>query len=139
MTRFVDGRSEDGFSLVEILIAMTVMGIAIAGLLAAMGTSVRAAGLHRTQALAELEVRRYAELVEAVGYQEAGYTADLVGYDPPDTPPFDFKKIDPTFICIDAHGDPVGSCTGAPAQIVSVTVESVDGRVNETLEVVKRS
>jgi prepilin-type N-terminal cleavage/methylation domain-containing protein len=137
---------QDGFSLIEVLMAVAVMGIGFVGILGAMATSTLSSGLHRTQVVAELEVRRYAELVAAANYTDAGYCADLagcpgnsVGYQPPDGTDarFNFTAPDPIMTCVSSAAATV-PCAGANVQILTVSVHSVDGAVDESLQVVKR-
>jgi prepilin-type N-terminal cleavage/methylation domain-containing protein len=132
-----DDEGEGGFSLIEVLIAVIIMGLGFVAILAAMGTAASSAGLHRTQAVAELEVRRYAELIQAAGYVDAGYTASGVGYTAPTTPPFAFTPAEPSMTCVDTAATTV-PCAGAKVQIVTVSVHSDDLRVDESLQVVKR-
>lgn len=133
----IAGDSEGGFSLIEVLITVIIMGLGFVAILAGMATSATSAGLHRTQAVAELEIRRYAELVQAAPYLDAGYTAAGVGYTAPTTPPFAFTAEEPIMTCVDASASTV-PCTGANVQIVTVAVHSDDLRVDESLQVVKR-
>lgn len=44
------GRDDGGFSLIEVLISIVIIGICFGGLLGAMGTSVLASGINREQA-----------------------------------------------------------------------------------------
>ena len=142
------GRSpEAGFTLVELLIAMAVIGIAFVALLSGMATTSASASLHRTQAVAELELRRYAELVDAEPYSSSGYTrvaesdpskanAGVVGFDVLNSTVFPFLPVAPS--CASAS-------TGAPCassdrtQIVTIGVRTSDGRVDETIQIVKRA
>ncbi len=84
------GDSEGGFSLIEVLITVVIMGLGFVAILAGMATSATSASVHRTQAVAELEVRRYAELIQAAPYSETGYTASGVGYAPLSDPLYSF-------------------------------------------------
>jgi prepilin-type N-terminal cleavage/methylation domain-containing protein len=55
---------EDGFSLVEVLISIVIIGICFAGLLAGMGTAVMASGIHRDQTDGHALLVSAAEAVE---------------------------------------------------------------------------
>lgn len=46
----VSAADDAGFTLVEVLIAIVIIGICFAGLLAGVGTSAQASGIHREQA-----------------------------------------------------------------------------------------
>jgi prepilin-type N-terminal cleavage/methylation domain-containing protein len=74
--------SEDGFSLLEILIAMMILGIGAVSIMAAIGTSVFSATAHRSYASAETVTRDFAEAVSiransAVPYVPCPTVADL--------------------------------------------------------------
>lgn len=129
--------SEGGFSLIEVLITVIIMGLGFVAILAGMATSATSAGLHRTQAVAELEVRRYAELVQAAPYSETGYTASGVGYTPPADPRYSFTADNADVTCTDGDGIAVPACP-AKVEIVNVFVRSTDGRVTEKVQIVKR-
>ena len=139
---------EGGFSLVEMLIAMAVIGIAFVALLAGMATTTAAAGLHRTQAVAELELRRYAELVDAEPFSSGGYTRvaesdpskntdpGKVGFDVLNSTVYPFVAVAPS--CIDRWTG--ATCTASHrTQIVTIGVQTSDGRVDETIQIVKRA
>jgi prepilin-type N-terminal cleavage/methylation domain-containing protein len=129
---------QSGFSLIEVLMAVAVMGIAFVGILGAMATTALSSSLHRSQAVAELEVRRYAELVEAHLPYGNTYSQSDIGYDPPSDAPLDFTAGDPVVQqCLDAVSNPA-ACPGV-AQVIRVTVDSTDGRVSEWVEFVKRA
>ncbi|GIV00032.1 MAG: hypothetical protein KatS3mg014_1647 [Actinomycetota bacterium] len=61
---------DDGFSLVEILLTIAIVGIAFAAILGGMVTSIVVSDLHRKQAVADALVRSAAEAVKdhAVAY-----------------------------------------------------------------------
>ncbi|HZX04958.1 type II secretion system protein [Kribbella sp.] len=91
-------RNERGESLLEVLIAVAIMGIAVVAIMAGLVTSVLISDVHRKQATAGTAVRDYAEAVQtavtggnyvacgtASAYQSAaaftaptGYTATVV-------------------------------------------------------------
>jgi len=117
-------RSEEGLTLIELLIAMMVMGIALTVLLGGMVTTVTASGLHKQQAIAEVELRKYAELVKAARYEPDG-RYDNVGYSAPEHYVAS-KRVD----CV------ASPCT--PLQKIRLTISTDDDRVTEWVEVVKR-
>lgn len=129
---------ESGFTLIEVILAVAIIGIAFVALLGAMATAVSASGLHRTQAVAELEVRRYAELVEAAPWNLSGYTAGGVGYTPgaAASAPYNIVTDAPTLVSC----TPV-ACGGAGVQTetVQVGVHSADMKVQESVQLTKRA
>lgn len=88
--RQADG--EAGMTLVEILVALTIMGLAIAGITAGLGTASTASATHRRTVNADTVVRDYAEAIKhwvrAGHYRDCAgsgyYSATAVGFTPPD-------------------------------------------------------
>ena len=130
--------SESGFSLIEVLIAVSIVGITFVGLLGAMATTVLSSGRHRAQAVAEVEVRRYAELVTAATWDPAGgYSASGVGYvvGPAGSAPYSLVSDAPVTSC-----SPVAcGSVGVQIQTITVAVHSADGEVQEPVQLVKRA
>lgn len=58
-------RSEEGSSLIEILVAISILGIVVTGVLGALATGLDMSALDRTHAKAEAVLRSYAEAVHA--------------------------------------------------------------------------
>lgn len=140
---------EGGFGLIEMLIAMAVIGIAFVALLSGMATTSASAALHRTQAVAELELRRYAELVDAEPFSASGYTRvaegdpskntspGYVGFDILSSAVYPFVAVAPT--CVSAASVTTPCAAGVRTQIVTIGVQTTDGRVDEKIEIVKRA
>jgi Tfp pilus assembly protein PilV len=57
-------RDEHGESLLELLIAITIMGIAVVAIMAGLTTSILMSDIHRKQATAGTAVRDYAEALQ---------------------------------------------------------------------------
>jgi prepilin-type N-terminal cleavage/methylation domain-containing protein len=85
-------RSEDrGETLIELLVALSILGIALVAIVGALGASITMSDVHRKQSTAGAEVRNYAELVEnyvaGTGYSACAaptaYAAATVGYAAP--------------------------------------------------------
>jgi prepilin-type N-terminal cleavage/methylation domain-containing protein len=139
---------EGGFSLIEMLIAMMVIGIAFVGLLTGMATTTASAAVHRTQAVAELELRRYAELVDAEPFSASGLYTRVEETDPSRSNPgvvgftvlnsavFPYVAVAPS--CVGASSG-VTCTTADRTQIVTIGVQSTDGRVDEEIQIVKRA
>lgn len=60
-------REESGFTLIEMVIAMLVMGIAVVGITAALAALIELTSAHRGHAVAETGLRSFAQAVEAQG------------------------------------------------------------------------
>lgn len=126
--------SEAGTTLVEVLITVMILGVAFVAFLGGMGTSIMSSDLHRRQAEGETLVRRYAEFVKAQPYASgcpASYSS--AGFTP--VPPR-FTVLAPTVAYRDTSGG--SACSVTSSHIVTVAVESTDGRVTESVQVVKR-
>lgn len=82
--------ADDGFSLIELVIAMLILGIGVVSIMAAIGTAVFSSGIHRNYASAETVTRDYAEAINtkantASTYQICPSVSDL-------TPTFTIPK-----------------------------------------------
>src|SRR5690242_1565845 len=82
---------ERGETLVELLVALAILGIAVVAVIGAFGSSITLSDVHRKQASAGAAVRNYAELVAdyvaGTGYSScaaaSAYSAGTVGYTAP--------------------------------------------------------
>jgi prepilin-type N-terminal cleavage/methylation domain-containing protein len=83
MTRFRG--ADEGFTLIEVLVAMTLLSVAVVVIVSAMMTSIVTADVHRKQASAETVVRGYAEA--ARDYAQAHYAPCATTYAVPFSPP----------------------------------------------------
>lgn len=123
-------------TLVEVLVAVVILGVAFAALLGGFGTSIVSSELHRRQAVAETAIRRYAEAVKG----EAFSTSCPPTYVGSFTVPSGFTKTAPIIEgYIDTNTNAVSTtCSALKAHVVAVSIVSDDGRVDSTLRVVKR-
>lgn len=80
-------RGEEGFSLAEVLVAVTILGMAIVGLVTALGTASTASDYHRKEVNADIVVRSYAEAIKervrTGGYKPCAVPSDYAVYTPP--------------------------------------------------------
>jgi len=144
--------SEQGETLVEILVAVAILGLAATALLGALGTVTTASTLHRQQATAETAIRSYAEAVQAVGYRDCTasltYTATDVGYVAPAG--FAAAVVGVAYwdgTGFSAPGGPPSATAGCPRvtstspqlQLVTLEVHSADGKESETVKLTVRS
>lgn len=139
-------RSESGATLIEILVAVVVIGVGFVAILGGLGTSFALSAFHREQARTEAEVRRYAEAVKVAAYSAtcpATYTK--VGI--PFVDGADFTADEP--VVVDYRSASTGGTTPCstvttpvderPLQVVRLTVTSAkDSRAVETIDVIKR-
>lgn len=128
---------EAGSTLVEVLVAVVILGTAFAAILGGMSTSSIASDLHRKQATAETVLRSLAEWVKAQPYDDdcpAGYSTSGLrvpsGYEVAITGVQYWSGDNPaTFSsCLVDRG----------LQLVSLQARSTDGRATEAVQVLKR-
>lgn len=126
--------SDEGFTLIEVLVALSIFTAAVGTLVAALGTSAQASDRHRKEAAAEALLRGYAEAVEGATYQSS-CTSAVTSYRAAFTVPvpIGYSLSSPV---ITAFGG--GLCTaGMSLQRITLTVASNDSRASESVEVVK--
>lgn len=135
---------ESGFSLVEILLTIAIVGIAFAAILGGLATSITVSDLHRKQATADALARSAAEAVKdhAVGYVPcAGPNAYRDALPP--APSGYAVSISSVAYWDGTSSDPMtfsGACPSpdAGAQRITIVAASADGRATETVELIKR-
>lgn len=152
--RFTALRSgEGGMSLAEMLVAVTILGLAIPVIIAGLGTASMASDRHRKQATADTVLKSYGEAIkDAVRRNVAPFTyvdcAPASTYTNPDlatatgwSAPTGYS-VSISGVQYSASSGFSSSCdTGAPyvnTQRLSLTAVSDDGRGTETLEIVVR-
>lgn len=137
-------------TLVEVLVALTIMGLAIAGITSGLGTASLASAAHRRTVTADQVVRNYAEAIKqkvrAGGYVDCAasgsYGASTVGYTVPTG--FTVSQTQPTYqqlgssLAVDTFV--AGTCPTPDqgAQSLALTASSVDGRDTENLNMIVR-
>jgi len=126
--------SQAGFTLVDTLVGVAILGIGVTAVVSGMATSIKVSDVGRSSAEAQLAVRAYAEALAATSYADcaasyatgysapAGYTAGL------------------TVAYWNAGSSSFGSTCGTDSglQRVTLTVTSADLRATEVLMVAKR-
>lgn len=68
---------EDGFTLIEMIIALMVMSIAIVALVAGLASMLQLSGEHRGNAAVETTARSYAQAVEAAAQAQTTLTSGI--------------------------------------------------------------
>jgi type II secretory pathway pseudopilin PulG len=140
--------NDKGETLLELMMAVAIMGIAVVAIVGGIATSILMSDIHRKQATAGASVRNYAETV--VAYVAAGtpasnanfassspdYTPSTVGF----TAPSGFvASVSSVWCWDDASKKFISSCAGASAvQQVTLNVASSDSRASETRLVIVR-
>jgi prepilin-type N-terminal cleavage/methylation domain-containing protein len=136
---------ERGETLLELLIAITIMGVALVAIMAGVTTSILMSDIHRKQATAGAAVHTYAEVIEnyvarsAAGYHTCASTLDYA--------PATVGFAVPTGFGVTAsaakawNGTNWVPCTtdnDNGLQKVTLGVASSDSRATETLDVILR-
>lgn len=123
-----------GETLPEVLVAVTILGIAISVLLGGIGASAVGSDVHRKQASAELALRAHAEAIQNATYQvdcttarTTSYTATTLGIGAA------YPGYAPTVMSVAAQ--PPGSC----ATLQLVTLQLVTTRTTLSVSLVKQA
>lgn len=142
-------RADAGETLAEILVATALLGIAVVGIVGALGSSSLLSDFHRKDGVADSELRSFAETVKKLPYKKCssgtppdyetlanftpptGYTADVVsvafwtGADPADA---------------SATASFASSCPAIDKglQALVLKIVSPEGRAEETTTLLKR-
>lgn len=136
---------ERGDTLIELLVAVVVMGIAVVAVSGGIAVSVRMSDIHRKQTQAGVYIRDFAEAVEnAVQASPSAYAACAPAgtYDAYYTiPGAGFTVAAPTPVRYwDSATSAFGTTctTDAGVQQLSLRIDSTDTRVSETLVIIIR-
>jgi prepilin-type N-terminal cleavage/methylation domain-containing protein len=142
-----DIRSDAGFSLVEIVITIAIVGVTFSAILGGLFASITVSALQRTEATADTAARSAAEVVKDSEHNPYSNCAgpghySLTGLSVPNG--FSVTITDVAYW--DGHppaGGAVGfqpNCPGSDAGIQRITIAaaSSDGQATETVQVIKR-
>jgi len=147
-TRPTYRHNERGETLVEVLVALVLLGVAAVAILAGLRLSVSTSDIHRKQTTGGAYARSYAEAIEryvasAPGHYVAcapanSYAPATVGFGT-ELPP-GFTGTQAAAQRVPPSGGLAGSCSGndSGVQQVTITVSSNDGRAVEELAVLLR-
>lgn len=88
-------KGEKGFSLIEVMIAVLLLGIVSVALLSAVSTASRAVFIAEGQASGESLARSEVEYVKSQGYSAAPWSYELPSETPPANPPDWWDEVSP--------------------------------------------
>jgi type II secretory pathway pseudopilin PulG len=131
-----------GETLVELLVAVAIAGIAVVAVIGGIGTSILISDAHRKQTTSGAYARDYAEAVEnyvAAGNYDASaspnYSPSTIGF----TAPTGFAASVVSVSCwSDASGFTTCPAGGAVQQVKLQVASSADTRAVETLTIIVR-
>jgi len=145
--------SERGETLVELIVAIAILGIAFAAILGGLATGVFASSANRSQTDADIALRAWADAVRDSTYDmtdgctPTGYSwaslnaatalplpADL---SPPASPTITAVSLTQAFSSWKSEVPPVtADCDNAYLQRIILTIQSKDTRASESVDVV---
>jgi type II secretory pathway pseudopilin PulG len=148
-------RDDRGETLVELMVALAIMGTAVIALVGGIGTFVQTSDIHRKQAKSQAYLREFAETLQAsMATYPTGYVACSTanpGGDPSPTyqtrysvPAADQATYTPVVTAVAVWNRTTSTYTKCPAagdggvQRVSLQVSTQDGRASETLDIILR-
>ena len=76
-------RRDEGMTLVEVLLAVAILGIGVTVVVGGMMTSIKVSDQGRRSAEGQTAIRAYAEAVAGVGYTACAATYAAPGFTPP--------------------------------------------------------
>ena len=124
-----------GATLIELVMAVAILGIAFAALIGGMFTFTYAAASHSRQASGAEYIREYAEAIAGAAYQNCATTYAPTGFSTPAG--WTLGAVAVNYWNASAF---VATCPSVDLglQRVHLSLSSTDGRDTETLDVVKR-
>lgn len=142
--------SEAGFTLVEMLVTVAIVGIAFAVFVGGMLTSIIGSDSHRKAANVDLAARTFADAIESLGtsYFDCTNTnaATVAHYQAAYAPPSGItaavNSVEYLDSAVDTGGAGVDPFVASPChdgvQRVTITVHSLDNRATQVLKIMKR-
>jgi type II secretory pathway pseudopilin PulG len=125
-----------GESLLELIVAVTIMGIAVVAIVGSLGTAVLMSDIHRKQATAGASARDYAEAVETA-VATTGYVACASSYPTGFSAPTGYVASG-SMAYWNGTGWQATCTTDTGVQQFTAQVASGDGRAVESVVVVLR-
>lgn len=135
-------RSEEGETLIEVVISVMLLGIAVTMIILSVSTSADLSIGHRTLTQTDVALKRAAEAVKAQTYvASATPTYSLAGLTWPSGITVTVTKV----VCLsgtsgsrDAAAATAGLCTATGTDLQLVTIQAKGSDTDETTTVVKR-
>lgn len=130
-------RTDEGFTLIEVLVAVTLLGVSVVAIVSGLMTGIIASDIDAKQATGETLLRSYAEATKQ--HVLTSYSPCAATYAPAFTPPagYSFKPITVQY----RNGAAWSSaCPGGVNVVQRLTLEvsSADDRTQEVVHIVVR-
>lgn len=135
-TRAGGPHGQGGFTLVEMLLAVAILGVGVLTLVGGMMTSIHVSDLERRQADGQTALRAYAEAVSNDTYTDCATSYPAAGF----TSPPGFTVTQTVTYWVPAGSSFSSTCPAPDAglQRIRLTVTATDGRAVESLRIAKR-
>ncbi|MEO7744856.1 MAG: type II secretion system protein [Actinomycetota bacterium] len=125
---------EAGFTLVDTIVGVAILGIGVTVVVGGMATSITVSARARAAAEAQIAVRSYAEQIAAATYVDCA-----TSYSTAFTAPSGYTATQSVSYWDNATSTFVATCgTDSGLQRITLTVASTDGRASEVQPVAKR-
>jgi prepilin-type N-terminal cleavage/methylation domain-containing protein len=129
--------SEAGLTLVEVLLAVAILGIGVVAVVGGMMTSIKSSDMERRAADGQTALRAYAEAVAGATYAACATSYAATGF----AAPAEFTasmSVSYWNAASSSFGSTCTAATDSGLQKVALTVAATDGRATETLSIAKR-
>jgi len=136
--------NDEGETLVELLIAVAIMGVAVVAMVSGIITSILMSDIHRKQATAGAYVRDYAEAIDNAVAGGAYTPCNAASYAGTTIPAFDSTNYQKSIVAGSAqYWNGSGWQSSCPAtdtglQQLTIQVSTIDNQVAEKLVIVVR-
>jgi prepilin-type N-terminal cleavage/methylation domain-containing protein len=141
-THALEGERERGYTLTEVLVAVSILAVAVVVIVGAIGSSIFASGVHRDIVTSDAVVRRYAEQLVAKTTVYVSCAAPAQ-YPALANPPTGYSAAITDVDYWNGSSSPATfdeECTtDAGVQKITVQAQRTDGAGLQTLQFVKRS
>jgi type II secretory pathway pseudopilin PulG len=145
--RLADPVRDRGETLIELLVAVVIMGTAVVAIVGGLGTAIMLSDIHRKQTTIAEDLSAFAAAIQGAVATSPGYIACATGSTgarpyPSYTPGSGYQADIPQVRYWDATTSTfINSCTVSSdpgVQLVTLHVRSDDGRVDRTMDIVIR-
>ena len=134
---------DSGVTLVELMVAIAILGVAVVAIVGGMATAITTSDAHRKSVTAGIVAQNYAEQLKAAAYNASCSTPLASKYPPaPATTGYNttLTSIEYWNAGTTAPATFADSCVTDPGiQRLTIKVDATDGRASQTVVVTKRN